>query len=69
MPNASDLLIDNLIEWGVEVIFGIPGDGINSIIEALRIKQDRVRFIQTWRQWFFHAGREHRRKGNFGQRA
>ena len=48
MPRtASDVLVDTLIEWGVEVIFGIPGDGINGVMEALRTRQDRVRFIQT----------------------
>jgi thiamine pyrophosphate-dependent acetolactate synthase large subunit-like protein len=26
---AADRLIDVLMEWGVEVIFGLPGDGIN----------------------------------------
>lgn len=44
---AADLLVDKLIDWGVEVVFGIPGDGINGIIEALRKRQDRIRFIQT----------------------
>ena len=44
---ASDLLVDSLIDWGVEVIFGIPGDGINGIIEALRKKQEEIRFIQV----------------------
>jgi len=44
---ASDIMVDTLIEWGVEVIFGIPGDGINGIIEALRKAEDRIRFIQV----------------------
>ncbi|WP_046869100.1 thiamine pyrophosphate-dependent enzyme [Microvirga massiliensis] len=44
---ASDVLVDTLIDWGVDTIFGIPGDGINGIIEALRQKQDRIRFIQV----------------------
>jgi pyruvate dehydrogenase (quinone) len=33
---ASDVLIDALCDWGVEVIFGLPGDGINGLMEALR---------------------------------
>src|ERR1700722_1241099 len=45
--NASDILIETLIDWGVEVIFGLPGDGINGIIEALRKRQDKIRFIQV----------------------
>jgi pyruvate dehydrogenase (quinone) len=30
----------------VEVIFGLPGDGINGIMEALRTRQEKIRFIQ-----------------------
>ncbi len=44
---AADLLIDTLIDWGVSVIFGMPGDGINGIIEALRNRQEEIRFIQV----------------------
>jgi pyruvate dehydrogenase (quinone) len=44
---AADVLIDTLMEWGVEVIFGLPGDGINGIMESLRTRQDRIRFIQV----------------------
>lgn len=40
-------MVEILIDWGVEVIFGLPGDGINGIMEALRTRQDRVRFIQV----------------------
>jgi pyruvate dehydrogenase (quinone) len=48
MPQtASDILIDTLIDWGVDTVFGIPGDGINGIIEALRLKRDKIRFIQV----------------------
>ena len=45
--NAADILVETLIDWGVDLIFGIPGDGINGIIEALRKRQDRIRFIQV----------------------
>src|SRR3954469_18468473 len=45
--NASDILIDTLVEWGVEVVFGLPGDGINGIMEALRTRQERIRFVQA----------------------
>src|SRR5881396_915563 len=44
---ASDSLVDTLLDWGVEVIFGLPGDGINGIMESLRTRQDRIRFIQV----------------------
>jgi pyruvate dehydrogenase (quinone)/pyruvate oxidase len=44
---ASDILIDSLEDWGVSVVFGLPGDGINGIMEALRKRQDRIRFVQV----------------------
>src|SRR5688572_13250124 len=44
---AADVLVEVLQDWGVEVVFGLPGDGINGIIEALRKRQDKIRFVQT----------------------
>lgn len=44
---AADVLIEGLINWGVEFVFGLPGDGINGIMEALRTRQDKIRFIQV----------------------
>src|SRR3954451_13481168 len=44
---GGDVLIETIMDWGVEVIFGLPGDGINGIMEALRERQDRIRFIQV----------------------
>ncbi|CAO3459988.1 Thiamine pyrophosphate-requiring protein PA2108 [Azospirillum argentinense] len=44
---ASDILVDVLVDWGVDTIFGMPGDGINGIVEALRRRQDEIRFIQV----------------------
>jgi pyruvate dehydrogenase (quinone) len=44
---AADVLIEVLADWGVDVIFGLPGDGINGIMESLRKRQDRIRFIQV----------------------
>src|SRR5437667_6033519 len=44
---AAEVLIDRLIDWGVDVIFGLPGDGINGIMEALRTRHDCMRFIQV----------------------
>jgi len=44
---AADVLIETLQDWGVEVVFGLPGDGINGIMEALRKRRDQVRFIQV----------------------
>jgi pyruvate dehydrogenase (quinone)/pyruvate oxidase len=44
---AADVLVETLINWGVDTVFGIPGDGINGIMEALRTRQEKIRFIQV----------------------
>jgi pyruvate dehydrogenase (quinone) len=44
---AADVLVETLQHWGVDVIFGLPGDGINGIMEALRQAKDRIRFVQV----------------------
>lgn len=44
---AADVLIETLINWGVEVIFGFPGDGINGIFESLRTHADKMNFVQV----------------------
>jgi pyruvate dehydrogenase (quinone)/pyruvate oxidase len=44
---AADVMVDTLHRWGVEVVFGIPGDGINGIIEAFRKRKADIRFIQV----------------------
>ena len=45
--NASDVLVEGLMEWGVDTIFGLPGDGVNGVFEALRKRKDKIRFIQV----------------------
>jgi pyruvate dehydrogenase (quinone) len=45
--NASDILVETMLEWGIDTIFGIPGDGVNGLMEALRKQQDKIRFIQV----------------------
>ncbi len=44
---VADLLVERLIAWGVDTIFGFPGDGINGIFEALRTRQKQIAFIQV----------------------
>ena len=44
---AADVLVEGLIDWGVEFVFGLPGDGINGIMESLRTHQEKIRFIQV----------------------
>ncbi|MEA3198877.1 MAG: hypothetical protein QOE90_305 [Thermoplasmata archaeon] len=45
MVNTSDVMMDTLERWGVEVIFGLPGDGINGLMEALRQREGKIRFV------------------------
>jgi pyruvate dehydrogenase (quinone) len=42
---ASEVLVERLIDWGVDTIFGLPGDGINGIMEGLRRHQDKIKFV------------------------
>jgi pyruvate dehydrogenase (quinone) len=44
---ASDVLVERLLAWGVDTIFGFPGDGINGFFEALRKQRTALRFIQV----------------------
>ena len=44
---TADLLVERLIAWGIDTIFGFPGDGINGIFESLRTRQSRIKFIQV----------------------
>src|SRR5919205_326804 len=45
---AADILIDSLVDdWGVRHIFGLPGDGINGLMEALRRRRDDIRYIHV----------------------
>jgi len=63
---TADILIDNLIDWGVTHVFGMVGDGINPILDALRRRQNRIRFIGVRHEeaaafmacgWAKHTGR------------
>jgi len=44
---ASDVLVESLLDWGVDVIFGLPGDGINGFVEALRTRSSRIRYVHV----------------------
>jgi pyruvate dehydrogenase (quinone) len=63
---TADILVDHLIDWDVTHVFGMVGDGINPIIDALRRRQDRIRFIGVRHEeaaafmacgWAKHTGR------------
>ncbi len=42
---SAGVLVERLLDWGVDTIFGLPGDGINGLLEALRQVRDRIRFV------------------------
>jgi pyruvate dehydrogenase (quinone) len=42
---TADIVAEALIDWDVDTIFGLPGDGINGFMESLRQRQSKVRFI------------------------
>jgi len=44
---VSDLVVERLLDWGVDTIFGFPGDGVDGFFEALRTHQDKLKFIQV----------------------
>src|SRR5579884_2243620 len=44
---ASDTLVERLVDWGVDTVFGLPGDGINGFMEALRKAQDRIQYVHV----------------------
>ena len=44
---VADLLVDRLVDWGVDTIFGFPGDGVDGMFEALRTHQEKIKFIQV----------------------
>ncbi len=44
---VAELLVERVVGWGVDTIFGFPGDGVNGIFEALRTHKDKLKFIQV----------------------
>src|SRR5437763_1823304 len=44
---AGDVLVETMLDWDISTIFGIPGDGVNGIIESFRKNQDKIRFVQV----------------------
>jgi pyruvate dehydrogenase (quinone) len=42
---TADIVAEALLDWKVDTIFGLPGDGINGFIESLRRRQNKIKFI------------------------
>ncbi|MGC1361800.1 MAG: thiamine pyrophosphate-binding protein, partial [Silvibacterium sp.] len=44
---VADLIVERLLAWGVDTIFGFPGDGVDGFFESLRTHQEKLQFIQV----------------------
>jgi pyruvate dehydrogenase (quinone) len=44
---VSDRMVERLLDWGVDTIVGLPGDGINGFMEALRTRRGEIRFVHV----------------------
>ncbi len=45
--DVADFVLKRLRQWGVEQVFGYPGDGINGLVAAFGRADNRPRFIQA----------------------
>ncbi len=44
---VADFILERLSDWGVDRIYGYPGDGINGLLGALDRNDDRIDFVQA----------------------
>jgi pyruvate dehydrogenase (quinone) len=44
---VSDFIIKRISEWGVERVYGYPGDGINGLMGAFERANGKIKFVQT----------------------
>jgi len=44
---VGDFLVDRLHQWGVRILFGYPGDGINGVFGALNRANKKIDFVQA----------------------
>ena len=42
---TADIVVEALLDWNVNLIFGLPGDGINGVIESIRQRQNKIKFV------------------------
>jgi pyruvate dehydrogenase (quinone) len=45
--NVADAIVQRIIEWGTDSVFGYSGDGINAVMLALRTAESQLRFVQA----------------------
>jgi pyruvate dehydrogenase (quinone) len=44
---TSDIIVERLLDWGIDTCFGINGDAINGFFEALRTHRERMHFVHV----------------------
>src|ERR1700754_453451 len=44
---VGDFLVDRLHQWGIRILFGYPGDGINGVFGALNRSNKKIDFVQA----------------------
>ncbi|WP_257614382.1 thiamine pyrophosphate-binding protein, partial [Oenococcus oeni] len=44
---GSDLLVNVLTDWGIKEVYGLPGDSVDTTVDALRRQKDKIKFIQV----------------------
>ncbi|HEX2771124.1 MAG TPA: thiamine pyrophosphate-binding protein, partial [Micromonosporaceae bacterium] len=42
---VGESLARRLVAWGVDTVFGLPGDGINGLMEGFRRQREKLRFV------------------------
>ena len=47
MATTAQFILNRLADWGVQRVYGYPGDGINGLMGAFHEAGDRIEFIQT----------------------
>ena len=44
---VSDVLINQIAEWGVQYVFGIPGTSTLGVVDAIRKSNGKVKYVQV----------------------
>jgi pyruvate dehydrogenase (quinone) len=47
VPTVADHLLSRLRKWGVDTVFGYPGDGINGLLAAWGRAENQPQFVQA----------------------
>jgi pyruvate dehydrogenase (quinone) len=42
---TSDIIVETLIAWGATHVFGLVGDGIAGLIEAVRKREGQIQYV------------------------